>query len=585
MGTIYEKTDYLSNTKTAIKNALTDAGIAISSNDTFRSYAQKINDFAIIKKIADLEKLKQNLPYTQGTGKAVTLEDTQELQLKDIQIQGNSQAYIAIPAEYQAVEYIQATGSQYIDTGLSLPENFEIRIKAQAHNPYVNNDVLIATSMGSNRHSFSHYLREGGNQTQRYTYGTTYSKYIDLPRTLDIQEFVMKKDKIIADGVEYQVPNSSDTITPTRTIHFFADRDQNRYGQCKLFYCAIYDGNTLISYLVPCYRKNDDVIGLYDVIRQQFLTNGGSGTFTKGQDVSSMSESGIYSVSGNINITISSDNIEDEPQTLTFPLLEGQKLCRRNNTEYDYLSDDGIVNILEQIDFSGLKSLEESFAVRQEPIITPYTEAQQEAYDRIKQARSYNNTTYISSTNEISPIFQAKIYQKSVIRPQFFGFRDTPIGYFNETNSKLIDGTYLTSLQNSFRGCQNLTEVDLTTIDTTKVTSMQEICNSSRNLRTFKIGDTPNVTTLYGVFGGCSSLRDVSIINTSKVTSMNTMFNGCSNLSNESLNNILAMCINAVVFTGTKTLAHIGLSQSQANVCQTLPNWDAFVAAGWSTGY
>lgn len=34
-----------------------------------------------------------------------------------------------------------------------------------------------------------------------------------------------------------------------------------------------------------------------------------------------------------------------------------------------------------------------------------------------------------------------------------------------------------------------------------------------------------------------------------------------------------------------KILAYIGLSSAQATTCQTLSNWDAFVAAGWSTGY
>lgn len=42
MGTIREKLAYLNNTKSLIRSAIVDKGVAVSSNDTFRSYAEKI---------------------------------------------------------------------------------------------------------------------------------------------------------------------------------------------------------------------------------------------------------------------------------------------------------------------------------------------------------------------------------------------------------------------------------------------------------------------------------------------------------------------------------------------------------------
>lgn len=36
---------------------------------------------------------------------------------------------------------------------------------------------------------------------------------------------------------------------------------------------------------VPCYRKADGVIGMYDIVSKTFFTNAGNGTFTKGADV------------------------------------------------------------------------------------------------------------------------------------------------------------------------------------------------------------------------------------------------------------------------------------------------------------
>ena len=65
------------------------------------------------------------------------------------------------------------------------------------------------------------------------------------------------------------------------------------------------------------------------------------------------------------------------------------------------------------------------------------------------------------------------------------------------------------------------------------------------------------------------------------------MFSLCSSLTNESLNNIMQTCINLTHLgsTQTKTLNKIGLSQNQATICETLSNWDAFIAAGWTSGY
>ena len=49
---------------------------------------------------------------------------------------------------------------------------------------------------------------------------------------------------------------------------------------------SYYDKNdALICDLYPCYRKSDGIIGMYDRTRDLFLTNVGTGSFSKGADV------------------------------------------------------------------------------------------------------------------------------------------------------------------------------------------------------------------------------------------------------------------------------------------------------------
>ena len=41
----------------------------------------------------------------------------------------------------------------------------------------------------------------------------------------------------------------------------------------------------MLCNLIPCYRKADSVVGMYDTVAKVFRTNVGTGTFTKGADV------------------------------------------------------------------------------------------------------------------------------------------------------------------------------------------------------------------------------------------------------------------------------------------------------------
>ena len=72
-----------------------------------------------------------------------------------------------------------------------------------------------------------------------------------------------------------------------KTAYMFVDREL-RFSTLKNFdlsYCKIYENWTLIRDFVPCYRKSDNVIWLYDLVNNQFYTNSWSWTFTKWPDV------------------------------------------------------------------------------------------------------------------------------------------------------------------------------------------------------------------------------------------------------------------------------------------------------------
>ncbi len=149
----------------------------------------------------------------------------------------------------------------------------------------------------------------------------------------------------------------------------------------------------------------------------------------------------------------------------------------------------------------------------------------------------------------------------------------------------LPKGTY-------FKG-STFTEFDLfKDLDLRNIEGMASMFEDCKKLVSFGYFDSSNIQGMVSTFKGCTALTTLpgttnpsQILDTSNLMYFQDCFSGCMYLSNDSLNVILRMCINATKITGNKTLKYIGLADWQATTCQTLSNWDDFVAAGWTTGY
>ena len=92
------------------------------------------------------------------------------------------------------------------------------------------------------------------------------------------------------------------------------------------------------------------------------------------------------------------------------------------------------------------------------------------------------------------------------------------------------------------------------------------------------------------MFESCASLKTIkfgNIDNISRDSNLGTyanMFYGCNSLDNETLNDILKL-LPKLRPTSAATLKSFGISQAQATICESLSNYAAFTAAGWTTGY
>ena len=97
------------------------------------------------------------------------------------------------------------------------------------------------------------------------------------------------------------------------------------------------------------------------------------------------------------------------------------------------------------------------------------------------------------------------------------------------------------SMFSLFDGCSSLTSLDLSNFNTDNVTDMSYILRDCSSLTSLDLSnlETENVTNMYQMFYGCSNLIYLNLtnFNTGNVTNMSCMFSRCSSLTSLNLSN------------------------------------------------
>ena len=110
--------------------------------------------------------------------------------------------------------------------------------------------------------------------------------------------------------------------------------------------------------------------------------------------------------------------------------------------------------------------------------------------------------------------------------------------YYLNDSSSVINATfydYLTLVVGLFKGCSNLTEIDLSNFDSSKIQNMCEMFKECSSLYSIDFSniDTSNVINMNNMFYECTSLSSLNLshFNTSQLKSSQYMFYKCSSLT------------------------------------------------------
>ena len=188
-----------------------------------------------------------------------------------------------LPSEYQEVEWIQGDGTAQILTGITPTVNSAMKAEmaAQSQTQYnflgsrdgssgVDKAFLVASYNSAHKFGFMRW----GYGVQTIAFDTNWHEYYLSPTEAKV------------DGVDYAL-NSPKSQTSTKTIKLFKENVPSGGAiYIALKYFKFWDDGDLIADYIPCYRKSDGVIGMYDLVTNAFKVNAEeSGTFTKGSDI------------------------------------------------------------------------------------------------------------------------------------------------------------------------------------------------------------------------------------------------------------------------------------------------------------
>ena len=200
---------------------------------------------------------------------------------------------VRLPGTYTELEYIQGTGTQYIDTNFIPDNNTRIRTKVQFDSDIDGRGTVFSSSLSkSGNNGFECFMYGNGSRIYFFYgegrgYGIGYltqaanvNDVLEMDWNRNILNYKKNNENML------QATFDEQTFTTAYQLRLFSLSRGFAYGndigRIKMYYFQIYDNGVLVRDFIPARRNSDDVVGMYDTVGQTFYTNPGTGNFVAG---------------------------------------------------------------------------------------------------------------------------------------------------------------------------------------------------------------------------------------------------------------------------------------------------------------
>lgn len=193
--------------------------------------------------------------------------------------------------DYFRLDYIESSGTQYIKTGWEKPSGNDGPV-IQMDFEFVNTSSSMQGLFGCNHSSTYQYRQYIGANTNgtwylrwrnsEYTSSATWA----LNTRYELEAKLRRDNKYLKINGTNVISNTSyESNYPSLEMYLFAINNNGtteNYSKIRLYSSSLYQESTLLRSWVPCMRRSDGAVGLYDTLNKVFYANSGTGSFTYG---------------------------------------------------------------------------------------------------------------------------------------------------------------------------------------------------------------------------------------------------------------------------------------------------------------
>lgn len=175
-----------------------------------------------------------------------------------------------LPVGYTQLEYIESTGSQYIDIGILIRDT--LTATADAMFTKVDNFYCLFGRLGSSRFYVGTL---SGKYNLGYNLNSMSTEYAEAYKKIHIELSASPKNSILL--IDESVITSNRDTDGENTLQVFK---ATTYSHARIYNFKAYINDLTIE-LLPCINPSNEV-GMYDLVSQQFFGNSGTGEFIAG---------------------------------------------------------------------------------------------------------------------------------------------------------------------------------------------------------------------------------------------------------------------------------------------------------------
>ena len=258
---------------------------------TFADLKELQNDTAVgITLPSDIANVNKITIDFLGSNDVVDIDDKPIKELsKDTEWIFQFVAGPILPNGYTQVEYIQSSGTQYIDTGFK--PNQDTRVVTKFDMIQTDTAWRKLWGSGSGSYNLDFALWNYGTIKLQSYYGTKNNTAVPITS----MSLNVDANKNIWEYSGETITFDKNNFTCAYSMYIFnVNKDDNSQyfpGMMKLYLFKIYDNDVLVRDFIPC-KNPSGVIGLYDLVNNQFYQNAGSGTFIAGPEIPSIENKG-----------------------------------------------------------------------------------------------------------------------------------------------------------------------------------------------------------------------------------------------------------------------------------------------------